>query len=158
MKLGLSRVLVFVVVVFAAGFGLGACAHLEPEHIITPATRVTCILLRAFVDTGKLEEVCATAEELAPLVEEIIAEREATPPQDQKASAALVAFSLPAPARRVPRRRCASWTYLGGSDSGPGDEGGRSRDDGGSDGGDDGGERRDGGRERIDGGRSPGKP
>ena len=136
----------------------------EPEHVITPAFKATCILIRAFVSSGTMQEVSATADELAPLVEEIIAEREATSPQEQRASAATVAFSMPAPPKRVPRRRCIQWHVLG-DDGGTGDAGSDRRDAIGSkqgsglrDGGNDGGERSDGGSERIDGGDSRARP
>lgn len=160
MKLGLIGLAMMVLV------GLVDCGPggIEPSHIITPATRVTCILLRAFTESGTLEEVCATAEELAPLIEEIIAEREEIAPQEQKASAATVAFSLAAPPKRVPRRRCMQWQYLGG-DGGTGDASSGRGDaaSGGASGGvgggsNDGGERVDGGRQRSDGGGSPSKP
>ena len=134
---------------------------IEPKSVVTPATRATCILLRAFVSDGKLQEVCATAEELAPLVEEIIAEREEAPPGEQRSSAATVAFSLPAPSRKVPRRRCIQWQYLSGGDGGPGDAGSRSgnaegggRGQGGIASVDDGGQRSDGGGQWGDGGRA----
>lgn len=158
----LRRVVFFVALMFAVPVSLGvattACEHIEPQHIVTPAVRASCILIRAFVSSGSMQEVCATADELAPLVEQIIADREETSPQEQRASAASVAFSLPAPPKRVPRRRCVQWHVLG-DDSGTGDESSALRDAASSNDGqrsrdasDDGGERRDGGRERGDGG------
>lgn len=138
---------------------------IEPAHVIGPATRVTCILLRAFTESGTLEEVCATADELAPLIEEIIAEREEKAPIEQTASKATVAFSFAAPPRRVPRRRCTQWQYLGGLDSGTRDADSSGGDASGGTasgriggGGDDGGQRVDGGGQRSDGGGSPSKP
>lgn len=146
---------------FVAGLACGPIP-IEPSHVVTPAANIACVLLRAFGADGTLQEVCATAEELAPLVEEVISQRELVPPSDQKASAATVAFSFPAPPRRVPRRRCVQWQHVGAEDSGgpesaSGNRGNATIVDGaaGRDAErDDGGERRDGGRERSDGGRT----
>lgn len=100
-------------VLLALGVSCAPRAPGEPSPVeaVTPAVRATCILLRAFVADGTLHEVCATADELAPLVEEIIAEREqrAVPPP----AAVRVAFAVPAPQRAIPRRRCVQWQHVG---------------------------------------------
>lgn len=157
MKLSLLARRIIIRALFAFAFFVAgvACAPgelVEPAHVVTPATKAACILIRAFVNEGTLREVCATAEDLAPLVEEIIAEREAAPAPSSAATTS-VAFALSAPPRRVPRRRCVQWQHVGGNDSGPdsasnvrGDAGLGALGSGRSASGDDGGERGDGGR------------
>ncbi len=106
----------------SAGFFLGVLVCLpalagssytpqERADAVAPATRDACVLLRALGVDGRLSEVCATAEELAPFVAELVSSREASP---ASSSAPLVAFALPVPPRRVPRRRCAVWVAVGG--------------------------------------------
>jgi hypothetical protein len=88
------------------------------SRLVEPATKMTCVVLRARTTSGTVDEICATAEELAPLVPELLAERaEAEGP---KPSRAFVAFALEAPAEPVTRRRCVAWRSLeldGGPDA-----------------------------------------
>lgn len=113
-------------VVFAIAIGFGVTCTLEQasctpeqiEHVRTvapPVIRAGCVLLRAFTSDGALEEVCATAEELAPLVHEMIEERERSRVDSTPdAGAPMLAFSFEAPRRRYPRRRCVTWTEVDG--------------------------------------------
>lgn len=105
------RALVFVVVVLSALVAGGeACTPAQREAAIAPAVRASCIVLRAIAQDGGVDEVCATAEDLAPFVVELLhsmskARAEASPPS----SPPVVAFAMASPSRRVPRRRCAQW-------------------------------------------------
>ncbi len=76
---------------------------------IEPGVREGCILLRAVSPSGTIDEVCATADELAPYVSDLLAKREAAELGDVAEASNFVAFSMPTPARRIPRRRCVSW-------------------------------------------------
>jgi hypothetical protein len=104
----------------SVGFVLGllvACSPAQREtvrEVAPPATRALCVLLRAFTSSGTVDEVCATAEDLAPFVSEILAQHAAREGREGAAvpPGVALAFSMPAPARPVPRRRCVSWVTL----------------------------------------------
>lgn len=106
----------FVLGVAACIPALSICActpaqRTEFAPLVKPAERVTCIVLRALTTSGTLDEICATADELAPYVPELLASRGETPrAAEQRMS---VAFVAPAPARPVPRRHCALWVPAG---------------------------------------------
>ncbi len=145
-------------------------AACTPEQISTvksvaaPVVKGACVLLRAFTDDGLTLDICATAEELAPLIPELLEERAAPPPPEAAADAGLVvptlAFALEAPRKRITRRRCTAWQKVGAdADSGSGRDV-ASRSEGGSGALDgslfEGGRRgagSDGGRAEIDGGK-----
>lgn len=103
-----------------------ACAPpRDPANLITPTVRAGCILLRAFTSDGRVSEVCATAEDLAPLIGEILAAHEANASSAEPATP-LLAFTIAPPKRPAPRRRCVTWITLqppddGGIDGGSGD-------------------------------------
>jgi hypothetical protein len=100
----------FLVFLVALVVACGAARYVEP------ATRMTCILLRAFTTDGTVDEICATAEELAPFVPELIATRaERGGPVPSRA---FVAYSFEAPINPVPRRRCVAWQVLPEVDGG----------------------------------------
>lgn len=104
----------------------------EPAHVVTPAVRATCILIRAFTSDGVLDEVCATAEDLAPLIGEILAVHAAN---ESKAAAEsthlpakpepLLAFTIPPMKRPQPKRRCVQWVSLVDAGTEGGADGGR---------------------------------
>lgn len=106
-------------IAFAAGavFALSCGEHAPPPaKAVEPAVRAGCVLLRAFMSDGELEEICATAEELAPLLFELLSERAERGPSassssrpDVGPSVPLLAVALDAPKKRVPKRRCAQW-------------------------------------------------
>ena len=108
------------------------------REVAPPAQRALCILLRAVTTSGTLDEVCATLDELAPLVPEILARRESGETPPSAAQALRVAAAFEAPPRPVARRRCVQWvpiaslTDAGGARLSEQDSGGA---DGGSDGG-----------------------
>lgn len=109
------RLLLFAsVMLFAFASGL-ACGHARPpdaSKIVPPVTKAGCILLRAFVG-GKVDEVCATAEDLAPLIGEILAEHEKNVQAgDEPPAAPMVAFTIAEPKKPKPKRRCAQWIDL----------------------------------------------
>lgn len=115
----MTRALSMLVVGFVLGL-LVACSPAQREtvrEIAPPATRALCVLLRAFTSSGTVDEVCATAEDLAPFVSEILAEHAA---REGRGGAVMppgvaLAFSMPPPPRPVPRRRCVQWVDLSGS-------------------------------------------
>jgi hypothetical protein len=109
-----------VLIAFVVGVVLASCspAHRETvREIAPPATRALCVLLRAMTSSGGIDEVCATAEDLAPFISEILAEHAAREGREGAVmpSGVALAFSMPAPPRPVPRRRCVSWVDLSGS-------------------------------------------
>ncbi len=148
---------------FVAG-ALAGAASCTPEHITVaksvaaPVVKGACILLRAITDDGIAWDICATAEELAPLVPELLEERAAAPKEpDAGVVVPTLAFALEVPSRRFPRRHCTAWQKVGsdagfrdGAEQGAGSGGAF---DGGGDQGRGSGARSDGGREQIDGGK-----
>lgn len=123
------RALTLGVCVATAILAVPSCGprELEPRQVVPPAVRAGCILLRAFTDDGRLDEVCATAEDLAPLFGELLAEHEKNSSPEQKNASPLLAFTLAPPKKPAPRRRCAQWVTLSASDGGApeGGDGGR---------------------------------
>lgn len=124
------RTFVHLALAFVCGGAVAqiACSPAQREtvrEVTPPATRALCVLLRAFSSSGTVDEVCATAEELAPFVPEILAARAERKDGRPVAStiAASVAFVMPEPPRPVPRRRCVAWVDL--SDAGARDGGDR---------------------------------
>lgn len=87
-----------------------ACTPQDRAAAIPALERATCVLLRAVTNSGTLDEVCATADELAPFLPEIIEARHGRPSLESPAP--VVAFSMPAPKRPAPKRRCSSWIVL----------------------------------------------
>lgn len=75
---------------------------------IPPVVEASCVLVRAFLNDGTAEEICATAEDLAPFVPELLSARE-QPAQKEAAARVVMAAALPAPTRKLPRRRCVEW-------------------------------------------------
>lgn len=101
------------ILLLVLGFSAGGLACMPGDReavapLVKPATSITCILLRAFTTSGAVDEVCATADELAPYVTDILARREAGDVEagDVAQASSFVAMAMPAPRRRVPRRRC----------------------------------------------------
>lgn len=123
------------ILLLALGFSAGAvaCTPRDREAVtplVKPATSITCILLRALTTSGTVDEVCATADELAPYVTDILARRElGDAGEDVAEASSFVAMAMPAPRRRVPRRRCVSWVSIASL----GDAGRAGLEDGGTD-------------------------
>lgn len=114
----MSRACVALAIVLA--FGLGAasssCTPKDREALapaIAPAIKAGCVLLRALFKDGTASDLCVTAEDLAPLVSEIIAEREERGPETVPAGP-VVAFAIKEEAkpRLAPKRRCAAWVNV----------------------------------------------
>lgn len=100
---------------FACGIVVGACSPSSREtvrEVAPPAQKALCILLRALTNSGTIDEVCATLDELAPFVPEILARRESGDAPPGAAQALRVAAAFEAPSRPVPRRRCVQWVDL----------------------------------------------
>lgn len=73
------------------------------EPFVGPVEKIGCVIVRMITTDGDALEICATADELAPLVPQLLASREASdagPP-----SGLIIAASLPAPRVRVHRPR-----------------------------------------------------
>jgi hypothetical protein len=85
---------------------------------VAPSVRGACVLLRAVLKDGSASEVCATAEDLAPLVSEILAAREERGEPTSTTSAALVAFKMIGPTKLQAKRRCAVWVAVEPKDGG----------------------------------------
>jgi len=119
--------LVLVVVACVASAWSCTPAQLATVKEAAPVVeRVLCVILRAASTDGTVSEICATADELAPLVPQLLAQR--AEGVDPPAAPLLAAFKMPAPTRRTARRRCVSWMPLPARTSGVVDaseEGGR---------------------------------
>lgn len=109
----LGSVLVVYALLAFSGAMIDACTP-QQRAAIPVAERALCVMLRASGDPDAAA-ICATADELAPFVAELLAAHD-----DHDAAAPLFAFALPAPRRAAPRRRCASWIVL---DAGPAEAG-----------------------------------
>jgi len=107
---------------------VAACSPSERRAAVPAFTKAACVLLHAALSDGTTDTICATAEDLAPLVGTMIAAREE--PEPARASLGFAVLEpvaeLPAPAKRVPRRRCVSWVPVssraladGGRDAAP---------------------------------------
>lgn len=103
-----------LVLAVVVAFVVSSCAALGGGAPPAPRPTVTCVVLRAFAPSGRLDEVCATLEDLAPFVAEILAAHsDAGAPASE---APRLAVSLASPPI-VARRRCASWVEVdGGAD------------------------------------------
>lgn len=103
---------------------LASCTPADRAAIVeaTPAAeRAACALIRATSTDGKALDLCVTADELAPLVPELLRARAENPPAD--AGAPLVAFQLSSKRSRAPPlRHCSQWTFVdaGALDAGAG--------------------------------------
>ncbi len=144
---GVRGLLVPIVVPFVASFAVvvactpaqRASVEAAVEKRAVPALKAACVLVRAFSSEGEPREVCATIDELAPLVGEILAGREMQTTAEQS-SALETAIVLPPPKRHHPLRRCQKWVPIVRSDGGTDAGGsGRSAVDGGAEEGGDGG-------------------
>lgn len=98
-------------------FGLGAVAALlvleegctpgqrdVVNAVVPPLQRATCVFVRALTTDGRALEACATADELAPFLSELLEARASEPPDPPEARP-IVAFSISPPKRKVARRR-----------------------------------------------------
>lgn len=93
-------------VVWGVALLFAAIACTPAQRAAIPAEeRATCVLLRAI--DPRVAPYCATADELAPFVPELIAAS-----SRQNAPAPAVAFAMPAPKRAAPRRHCTQWTFV----------------------------------------------
>jgi hypothetical protein len=125
-----------VLLAFVAGLAIaGACTPAQMQAAAPALTRVACVLLHALANDGTTDTICASAEELAPLVPQLLADRAELgaegPPEADAApvslpapaptpvlvsrapavrETAVIVAELPAPRRRVVRRRCVAWT------------------------------------------------
>lgn len=97
-----------------------ACTPAQRAAAVPALTEAACVLIHGFARSGHADTLCATAEDLAPFVGEIIAEREANPSDVQRGPMLAVAIAeLPTPKKRAPpRRRCASWVQIASSSVG----------------------------------------
>jgi len=102
---------------------VSACDRQDARAVapyVAPIVRATCVLVRALSTDGNRLEACATAEELAPFIEELLSARERSPARAES-SGPILAFALTAPRRAVARRKCERWVTVshdadGGSD------------------------------------------
>lgn len=103
----------FVVLALVVACVVTSCASLGGGVPPAPRTTVTCVVLRAFAPSGRLDEVCATLEDLAPFVAEILAAHADAGAPAPAPEAPRLAVSLASPPI-VARRRCASWVEVDG--------------------------------------------
>lgn len=107
--------LLLAVLTVAVSASCTPSARRELAPLVVPLERAGCVLLRH--ETG---EVCATADELAPFLAELLQARRDEP---QDAGSAVIAFALTAPRHPHPRRRCVAWVPTVSLDAGPVDAG-----------------------------------
>ncbi len=79
--------------------------------IVPAAVQAGCILFRAVMQDGRVDEVCATVEDLAPIFGELLAAHNANADAGAPEAKPLLAFTIPASTvkKAAPRRRCAQW-------------------------------------------------
>ena len=111
------RDLVFRIVLYVALVGAGFAFSLActPEQrgalakSVPIIERGSCAIISAFTDDGTVQRVCATADDLAPLIDEL------TATSSEPLTSAEVEFR-PAPKtprkRKPARRHCAAWIYV----------------------------------------------
>lgn len=122
-RLALVLLGTFGVVASCTPAELGALERAAPA-----GQRGACLVLRAVSDAGAVRDVCATADELVPLVVPLLVDAlaEHTAREENAPTLAGVTVSVDNRApRRAERRRCVAWRMLdGGDDSGSGAEAG----------------------------------
>lgn len=128
-----------VVLTLACMLVAASCTPKDREAlapIVTPAIKAGCVFLRALFKDGTTNDICVTAEDLAPLVSEILAEREErapeAPPPGPVVAFAIKEGAIPRPA---PKRRCAVWVPVESSKDAAADARGVDASPPGSDGG-----------------------
>lgn len=127
------RIPILVLLVGVVGLALAvlgdvACTPKQAEtaaRIASPVVRASCVVLRAVLDDGTVNELCATAADLAPLLEEILRARKSGEVPTAATSTPLLAVALDPPPvaatyRRAPRRRCVAWQHVGSYEDGGG--------------------------------------
>ncbi len=105
--------------VFVALFALvsvvaAACSPADRQAVapfVAPSEAGACALIKALAPSGTVDSVCATANDLAPYVADILA-RHASAPAKLSGPAPQPAIVLPMPTRVVERRRCTVWEHL----------------------------------------------
>jgi hypothetical protein len=107
--------------VLAIALAIVACTppHVETlQRRVVPAVKAACVLIRAFTGDGEQREACATVDELAPLLAEILGAREEGAARVPRAEDTEAVAVLPTPARAVPLRRCKRWERVQSSKDG----------------------------------------
>jgi len=99
----LFALLAFVFAAIVAACGPPPAVPDGPRAIpIEPIVDVSCVLLR-LTRGAHVDEICATAEELAPLVPDLLATREALHEDAGPISGPTIAFSMADPCERTKR-------------------------------------------------------
>lgn len=125
------RMVCWFVVAFALVIACTPAQREMVRELAPPAVKAGCVLVRALADDDTPREVCATAEDLLPLLDELLAEREekARARETAEPAALRVAYAFPeVPKARAPRRRCVAWVSSksakdAGAEGGAGDGG-----------------------------------
>ena len=91
-----------------------SCTPAQGQDAINAAPALvgaSCVLLHAFAHSGTADQVCATAEDLAPFVGAVLASRgsDASARKVSRPVALVQVAELPRPASSVPARRCVAW-------------------------------------------------
>ncbi len=109
-----------------AAFGLVASctpAQKADVAIVAPALkRAACVVLHAAAHDGTIDTICATADELAPIVRTLLEARATEPDAGTSTLGLAVALrpiaELAVSPRRVARRHCALWVPVVRSEAG----------------------------------------
>jgi len=133
MRIGKAVFLAFWPFLLVAGLVVCTPAQRETARTLAPVLeRIACVVLRAATTDGTVDQICATADELAPLVRTLLESRAAAGDAlalEGDASTSRVSLAvalqpiaeLPAPKRRVARRHCALWLPVASSTDGSAD-------------------------------------
>lgn len=120
--------LLFFVGGLGAIFVVDACIPKEDVAKTIPAAeRATCALLRVLTPEGAIQEICATADDLAPFISDLLAARDEASKKGEVVEPLRIAaaVTLPPPKKRVPQRHCVKWEQVakgageGGADAAP---------------------------------------
>lgn len=116
-------------VCLALGVAVAAVSCLPKEDLgktVPAAERATCALLRVLTPDGAIQEICATADDLAPFISDLLAARDEASKKGEVVEPLRVAaaVTLPPPKKRVAQRHCVKWEPVaapkqGGADAAP---------------------------------------
>lgn len=115
----------FSALILAAFLFVVSCTPAQRADVrdALPAVEAGCVLLHAIAHDGRADDICATAEDLAPFVRAMLEARAENPDAGASARVAFVVAELPRAKRPPPRRRCVSWMPLPSRQSGIADAG-----------------------------------
>lgn len=109
---------------FVMALAVGACSPAQREtardvrDVVQPLVEPACVILKRLAPSGITNQICATADDLLPFFDDILALREARQAGEGPSSVGVLAFTLAPPTKPVARRRCLAWEELRSTDGG----------------------------------------